>query len=253
MDPLNFIDTHVHLDRCQGDLAAARAAGTGRFVVPGVTASRWAELAALARQHRDVSLAFGLHPQAAAEWSPALEHRLTELLQRPQTIAVGEIGLDAEATTSTALQEEVFRVQLRLAINLRLPVLIHCRHRSGRIIEILTEEGAERVGGIMHAFSGSIESARQLIKLGFALGIGGVLTWPNARRVATVVEIVPDEALVLETDAPDLAPHPHRGAPNRPEYLPLIAARLAALRDWSLAQTARTTTANARRVLHLEH
>jgi len=107
------------------------------------------------------------------------------------------------------------------------------------------------MGGIAHAFSGSLETARQLIGLGFALGIGGVITFPEARRLAEVVRAVPSEWLVLESDAPDLPPHPHRGEINRPEWLRLIAARVADMRGWTSSETARITSGNARRVLHL--
>jgi TatD DNase family protein len=131
------------------------------------------------------------------------------------------------------------------------PLLLHCRGTTGRLLGVLRSEGAAAVGGIAHAFSGSLETARQLIGLGFALGIGGVVTFPEARRLAEVVRTVPAEWLVLESDAPDLPPHPYRGHPNRPEWLALVAARVAELRGWTVAETARITTANARRVLHL--
>jgi TatD DNase family protein len=133
------------------------------------------------------------------------------------------------------VQEQAFRAQLRLAIAAGRPVLIHCRQAAGRLLQILREEGAERVGGIFHAFSGSLETARQGIRLGFAIGVGGTLTYPNARRLPEVVREVPAEWLVLETDAPDLAPHPHRGEVNRPAWLPLIARQVAELRRWSVA------------------
>jgi TatD DNase family protein len=119
------------------------------------------------------------------------------------------------------------------------------------LLEVLRSERAAQVGGIAHAFSGSLETARHFIDLGFALGIGGVATFPAARRLHEVVRSVPAEWLVLETDAPDLPPHPHRGEANRPEWLALVAARVAALRGWTADETARITSANARRVLQL--
>jgi TatD DNase family protein len=162
------------------------------------------------------------------------------------------IGLDALLPApALAVQEQAFRAQLRLAIAAGRPVLIHCRQAVGRLLQILREEGAERVGGIFHAFSGSLETARQGIRLGFAIGVGGTLTYPNARRLPEVVREVPAEWLVLETDAPDLAPHPHRGEVNRPAWLPLVARRVAELRGWSEAETARITTENAKRILKI--
>jgi len=145
----------------------------------------------------------------------------------------------------------VLRQMIGLARETGKPLLLHSRRATGRLLNLLRRERADEVGGIAHAFSGSLETARQLIELGFALGIGGVVTFPDARRLAEVVCHVPAEWLVLETDAPDLPPHPHRGAENRPEWLTLIAARVALLRGWTADETARITTANARRILRL--
>jgi TatD DNase family protein len=195
----------------------------------------------------------GVHPLAAAAWSDAVARELRRLLTLPEVAAVGEIGLDALlAEPSPAVQEHTFRAQLRLAAEAGRPVLIHCRRATGRLLEVLREEGAQRVGGMLHAFSGSLETALAAIGLGFAIGVGGPVSWPGARRCAEVLRGVPPEWIVLETDAPDLAPHPHRGEPNRPAWLPLIARRVAEVRGWSDEETARITTGNARRVLRLD-
>jgi TatD DNase family protein len=194
----------------------------------------------------------GLHPLAAGEWCPESERELQRLLVEPKVVAIGEIGLDALLPSpSLAVQEQAFRAQLRLAIAAGRPVLIHCRQATERLLEILREEGAEQVGGIFHAFSGSVETALQGIRLGFAIGVGGTVTYPNARRLPEVVQMVPAEWLVLETDAPDLAPHPHRGEVNHPAWLPLVAQRVGELRGWSEAETARITTENAKRILKI--
>ncbi len=254
-----FFDTHAHLDcpplgdRLPGELAAARRAGVGAFVVPGVRAAGWEALLTLARSEPGVWAAPGLHPQAAAEWSRETGARLRDLLQEPQVVAVGEIGLDGLLTSpELPLQEAVFRAQLQLAIGCGKPVLIHCRRADGRLLAMLREEGAQQVGGIWHAFSGSLETAQAAIKLNFVLGCGGPLTYANARRGPEVLRQLPPEAMVLETDAPDLAPHPHRGECNRPVYLTLVAQKVAEIRGWSLEETARITTANARRVLRMK-
>jgi TatD DNase family protein len=166
------------------------------------------------------------------------------------TAAVGEIGLDALIDSpDLEVQERAFRSQLRLAVEAQLPVLIHCRRATGRLLDILREEKSQRVGGIFHAFSGSIETAMEAIRLGFVLGFGGPLTYPNARRILEVLRQVPKDAIVLETDAPDMSPHPHRGEPNAPANLPFIARRVAEVRGWSEEETARVTTENARRIL----
>ena len=138
-----------------------------------------------------------------------------------------------------------------MARDMDKPLLIHARQSFGRVFELLQREQAEQVGGIFHAYSGSLETARRIIDSGFVLGIGGVVTWPNARRLPDVVRSLPPEALVLETDAPFLSPEPHRGEPNRPASLALVAEKVARLRGWSVAETLRITSENARRVLKL--
>jgi len=252
-----LFDTHVHLDCLEpaglvAELVAARAAGIDRFLVPGIDRRKWAKLQSLAAPDSGIYVAPGLHPQAAGDWDAACRDELAELLQQPGCVAIGEIGLDAVVGVSMPVQEQVLREQLRLAIALGRPVLLHARRTTGQVLEILKQEGGQRVGGIWHAFSGSRETAREVLKLGFALALGGPLTWPGGERAAAVARELPEEAIVLETDAPWRAPHPFRDQPNRPQYLALIAARFGELRGWSLEQTAAITTANAMRVLRLD-
>lgn len=255
--PLLF-DTHVHLDASPlvedlgREVRLAHQAGVGYFVIPGVDWRGWSRILAIARTVNDVWAAPGLHPLAAGEWCRQREQDLQAILGEPRVMAIGEIGLDALLPSpSLADQERVFRAQLRLAVAAGLPVLIHCRRATGRLLQILREEGAARVGGILHAFSGSLETALQAIRLGFALGIGGAVTYANARRLPEVVRQLPAEWLVLETDAPDLAPSPHRGEVNRPGWLSLVARRVAELRGWGEAEAARITTENAKRILKI--
>lgn len=253
-----YFDTHVHLDLLddRGDLPQelhlARQSGVGQFLVPGVKRNRWPDLMRLCRSHQGLFAAPGLHPMAADQWNDEARRELESLLCQPKVAAIGEIGLDA-TLPSPALnqQEEAFTGQLRLAVEVGLPVLIYCRQATGRLLEILDREHARRVGGIFHAFSGSEEVAREAISLGFAIGVGGSVTYENARRLPEVVRHIDAEWLVLETDAPDMAPHPHRGEANKPAWLPLIAATVAKLRGYDMEQTTRITTANARRILRL--
>jgi TatD DNase family protein len=249
-----LIDTHIHLDDralLPASLAEARTAGIGGWVVPGVSPAGWAGLMAAVAATPGAWAAPGVHPQAAADWRPELAGALRRLALAAQTVAIGEVGLDGQTGPDRAIQEAVFRQMIGIARESGRPLLLHMRRATGRLLDLLRSEHAEEVGGIAHAFSGSPETARQLIDLGFALGIGGVVTFPEARRLREVVLQVPAEWLVLETDAPDLPPDPHRGQVNRPEWLTLIAARVATLRGWTPAETARITTANARRVLRL--
>ncbi|MDT8441694.1 MAG: TatD family hydrolase [Desulfuromonadales bacterium] len=249
-----LFDTHVHLDFLPDlptALARADAAGVGRFVVPGVSLIQCRRLPALAAESAAILIAPGLHPLHADEWGESFAAELEHLLEHPHAVAVGEVGLDRNSRSPAVNQERLLRRLIGLARNLGKPLLIHQRRAIGRVLEILRQERADGVGGILHAFSGSLESARQAIDLGFALGIGGVVTHPQSRRLPELVRQLPADWLVLETDAPDLPPHPHRGSDNRPEYLPLIAARVAELRHWSRDDTARITSGNAARILGL--
>jgi len=255
--PRFFFDTHAHLDfpplreRLHEELALARAAGVDGWVVPGVSPDGWPALMATVAEIPEALAAPGVHPLAAADWNDKAAAKLTLFLDA--AVAVGEIGLDGtRSAPSPAVQERAFRDQVRLAVAARRPILIHSRKAMGRTLEILRAEEARRVGGIFHAFSGSPESAREVLRMNFAIGLGGALTFTGARRGPALARALPAEWLVLESDAPDLAPEPYRGRLNRPAYLPLIAARLADLRGWSPAETAAITTTNARRVLGLQ-
>lgn len=249
-----YIDTHIHLDLLNDvgvQLEAARAAGVGAWVVPGVSCDRWDALLAIAEAHKGVYIAPGVHPQAAeACLGPQLD-QLRLLLAHSGAVAIGEVGLDRQVEVSWQTQEEVFVRMVRLALETEKPLLIHARQSTDRVLAILRREQGERVGGIFHAFSGSPETAREVVDMGFALGVGGVITFAAARRLPEVVRGVPAGSLVLETDAPYMTPEPYRGQANRPQYLLLAAERLAALRGWSLEETKQITTDNARRVLNL--
>ncbi len=250
----NYIDTHIHLDLLVAPgplLREARNAGVETWIVPGISCERWPELMAITERHAGVYAAPGIHPQACDRYEKSNLEELRCLLDHPKVVALGEVGLDRQVEISWQIQEEVFIQMIRLAREMNKPLLIHARRSTDRILELLHRYGAGRVGGIFHGFSGSVETARKIIDMGFVLGVGGVVTFATARRLPEVVRKVPAEALVLETDAPDMAPDPHRGQPNRPAYLSLIAERVAALRGWSLEETARMTTANALRILRL--
>lgn len=254
----SLFDTHVHLDimsreiEIEDELHLARQKGIGSFLVPGVDRSGWDRLVDLCKHTGGALAAPGLHPQHADQWNPEAVRALERLCDKPQVIAIGEIGLDHTLSSpSHQEQERVFVAQLHLAIEARLPVVIHCRNAIGSLLEILRRERADRVGGILHGFSGSLESARQAVDLGFAIGLGAPLTYPEARKAPQIGRDLDSRWLVLETDAPDRAPHPYRGQTNRPCWLLLVAKALAELRGWDLEKTAAVTTANARRVLGL--
>jgi TatD DNase family protein len=254
----SLFDTHVHLDasplreRLLEEVREARQAGVGGFLVPGVRREGWQDLMAAVCSVPGALAAPGLHPLAAGQWDKTAATDLWSLLARPEVAAVGEIGLDRMlAAPAVGVQEQAFREQLRLAVEADLPVLIHCRRATAQLMTVLREEGVQRVGGILHAFSGSLETALEGISLGLAIGFGGTLTYPGARKAPEVLAGIPADWIVLETDAPDLAPHPHRGGDNRPCWLPLVARRVAEIRGWTGEEVARVTTANAKRVLKI--
>lgn len=234
-----LIDTHTHLDFPEFDadraevLDRARALGVKRQVLMGVTRGNWQRIWELATTQDDLHAAFGLHPIYLGEHQPAhLDELRTMLLAHaghPKLCAVGEIGLDyyLEDLDRDA-QQALFEAQLAIAADAQLPVLLHVRRSHAAVIATLKRFRLQRAG-IVHAFAGSVEEAREYLKLGFRLGLGGAPTWPQANRLRKVVPQLPLEAIVLETDAPDMAPSMHPQQRNSPEYLPDICANLAEL------------------------
>lgn len=248
-----LIDTHCHLDleplhaHLAEVLARARSAGVSQFVVPGVHPDGWERMAAIAKLHTGIFPAFGIHPMHAAA---ADENALAWLTENASTgVAIGEIGLDPAYTVSMERQEQAFRDQLRLAIALGLPVLIHCRRAFQRTLRILQEEHAQQVGGIMHAFSGSPEMAGEFIRLGFVISISGMITRVNAIKPLRLVRELPLESLVFETDAPDMTPHCYRGEPNQPAYMLETLRAVAGIKNIDEQTVAQSSCAVSRKIL----
>ena len=249
-----LIDTHCHLDAAEFDadrdavIARARAAGVDVFVVPAVTAAGFDALDALADATPGMVRAFGLHPMFIASAQPADLDRLAARLARDDVVAVGEIGLDAYVESPTLeAQRPWFEAQLDLARQFDLPVILHVRRAVDAIIQAVRRVGVR--GGIAHAFNGSRQQADMLLVRGFKLGFGGTLTYPGSRRIRALASELPAAAIVLETDAPDIAPFWARGQRNEPTAVRRIAETLAELRGESLDTVANSTCANAREVL----
>ena len=249
-----LIDTHCHLDAAEFDAdreavhAAARAAGVETIVVPAVEVSAFARTRETVLRYPGCVAAYGIHPlyvmQAADNDLAALRQWL--LAERP--VAVGEIGLDLYvAGIDPARQEHFFVEQLRLAREFDLPVLLHVRRAVDAVLKQLRRFKVR--GGIAHAFNGSRQQADEFIKLGFALGFGGAMTYAGSTRIRELARHLPLEAIVLETDAPDIPPAWLNGGRNTPAELPRIAAVLAELRELPVAELAQRTAANARAVL----
>jgi TatD DNase family protein len=252
-----LIDTHCHLDEanCPGGpdapLERARQAGVGAFLVIGVgaTSAPAREAVALAHRRRDVRAAVGLHPHDAREATPTLEDELAQLAASSEVAAVGEIGLDYHYDHSPReVQREVFRRFLGLARALKKPVVIHTREAAADTLEILREERVSEVGGIIHCFSEDLLFARQALDLGLFLSFSGIVTFKNARAVQEVAAWAPGDRILVETDAPYLAPVPHRGKRCEPAYVVHTARFVAQLRGVSFETLAEQTTANARQL-----
>jgi TatD DNase family protein len=248
-----LIDTHCHLDleplssHLAEVVSRAYQAGVTQLVVPGVHPDGWVRMAALAERHEEIFPAFGIHPMHAAA---ADDNNLSRLAEHaPAGVAIGEIGLDPAYMVSLDRQERAFRDQLRLAVSMGLPVLVHCRRVFQRTLRVLREEHAQHVGGIMHAFSGSPEMAREFIRLGFAISISGVVTRDTAVRPLRVVRELPLESLVLETDAPDLTPQRYRGQSNQPAYLVETLRAVAAIKGVEPVLVARYSRAVSHKIL----
>lgn len=254
MDPLGLIDTHSHLDA--GEFASdrdavygrARSAGVAMQIVPAITAANWDDVAAVAHRYPGCLPAWGLHPMYIGVHA---DHHLDELRQRVQhsrPVAIGEIGLDLFVDGLDFGRQEFFYVeQLKIAREHDLPVLLHCRRANDPILKQLRRIKVR--GGIAHAFSGSRHQADEFLKLGFKLGFGGAFTWERATRLRALAAELPLEAIVLETDSPDIPPAWVGHGRNEPAELVRIAAALADLRGISLAEVARTTSENARAIL----
>jgi TatD DNase family protein len=251
---VELIDSHTHLDFPDFDadrsalLAESRALGVRRMVVLGVHTGNWQRVWDLVQSDADLYAAFGLHPVFLDQHQPAdlqtLGDWLTRLHGHRQLCAVGEIGLDYFIDTLDREQQQtLFEAQLQLAADFELPALIHVRRSHAAVIATLKRFKLKRAG-IIHAFAGSREEAREYIKLGFKLGLGGAPTWPQALRMHRVLPQLPLESVVLETDSPDMAPAMYPGQRNSPAHLPAICAALAELMHISPEQLAAASTAN---------
>lgn len=239
---MRLVDSHCHLDDEQfsGDreqvIERARAAGVGTLVVIGSEGA-----VRLAEQYPFIFATAGIHPHDAAK---ADLERIRDLLHRPRVLAAGEIGLDYHYDFSPRdVQRAVFAKQLGLAAEARKPIVIHTREAWDDTLRILREHGLPH-GGIMHCFTGGPEQASEALALGFHISFGGVLTFPKARMVRDAAALVPEDRLLVETDAPYLAPVPYRGRRNEPAFVLETARKLAEIRGVAPEHIAAVTAAN---------
>ena len=251
-------DSHAHLleryypGEVEATLARARAAGVAIILNVGTTVAESAEAAALAERNDDVWATAGVHPHEARDLDAAALERLRELLARPRVVAVGECGLDYHYDLSPReVQREALRTQIRLAREVKKPLVLHNRESDQDLLAILREEGAAEAGGVLHCFTAGPEAARQALDLGFHLGFGGILTFKNADEVRAALKLCPLDRVLLETDCPYLTPIPHRGKRNEPAYVALVLAKVAEITGLTPEHLAEATSANTRRLLRI--
>ncbi len=254
-----IIETHAHYDdeAFEEDreklLARLPVEGIGRVINVGANMETTENSVALARQYSYVYAAVGVHPDDVEELDERKVRRLHELCRMDKTVAVGEIGLDYywhKEEEHQKLQKYWFRRQLAIAREEKLPFIIHSRDAAQDTFEIMKEENAGEIGGVVHCFSYSTELAREYVKMGLYIGVGGVVTFKNARKLKEVVTDIPLTHILLETDSPYMAPTPHRGKRNCSLYLPYVAEEIASLKGTTPEEVIRQTEENARKLFY---
>lgn len=251
-----FIDTHAHLaderfkDNLNEVIKYAFDMGVEKIICSASDINSSRASITLASQFENVYATIGVHPQEAFNFSDKDIQVLRELAQNKKVVGIGEIGLEyRDGCPDRETQKDAFRKQIALAQELNLPIVIHCREAVGDTLEVLKE--FNNLKGTFHCFSESLESAKIILNLGLHISVGGVVTFKNGRRLQEVVPELPLERLLLETDCPYLAPEPNRGKLNQPAYIPLIAEKIAALKNIPVGEVATQTTLNARRLFNI--
>lgn len=250
-----LFDTHTHINanEFQEDveevIQRALDAGLEKMVVVGFDRPTITKAMELIEQYDFVYASIGWHPVDAIDMVEEDLVWIEELSRHPKVIAIGEMGLDYHWDKSPKdIQKEVFRKQIRLAKKVKLPIVIHNREATADIVEILKEEEAKEVGGIMHCYGGSVGTALECINMNFYISLGGTVTFKNARKPKEVAEAISLDHLLIETDCPYLAPTPFRGKRNEPSYVKLVAEEIAAIKGVSYEEVASKTTENAKKL-----
>lgn len=252
-----IFDTHAHYDDEQFDtdreelLKSMEAGGVGLIVNAGSTIRSWDAIVRLTEDYDFIYGSVGVHPDEAGSLDEQNFARMRALLDLEKIVAVGEIGLDYYwDKESHDLQKKWFVRQLELAREKEMPVMIHSREAAADTMEIMKER-AQGMNAVIHCYSYSVEMAREYVKMGYYIGVGGVVTFKNAKKLKQVVESIPLESIVLETDCPYLAPVPYRGKRNCSLYLPYVAEEIAKIKGVTAGEVVRQTEANARKLYRL--
>lgn len=250
-----IFETHAHYDddRFEEDrhklLTELPKAGIGVVINCGASAQGNYDTIALAQQHAHVYGALGIHPSNIEDMNEDFFAWMKQNLQQDKMVAVGEVGLDYYWDKEPVVQENQrywFGRQLDLAREMRLPVIIHSRDAAADTMRVMKEHQAEEIPGVIHCFSYSKEMAQEFIKMGYYIGVGGVVTFKNAKKLIETVEVIPLERILLETDCPYMAPEPYRGKRNSSLYLPYVVEKIAQIKGVSTEEVERVTEANAR-------
>ncbi|GAB6992544.1 TatD family hydrolase [Paenibacillus pini] len=249
---MNLFDTHTHLDAPQFDedreetISRAYEAGVTRMINVGFNRETIPSTMKLAETYDFIYAAVGWHPQDAITMQEGDLEWIASLCKHPKVVAIGEIGLDYYWDTSPKdVQQHVLRQQIGLARELQMPIVIHNRDAHEDVIRILREEKASEVGGVMHSYSGSWETAKMCLDMGFHLSFGGPITFKNAKQPKEVLAQVPMDRLLIETDSPYLTPHPFRGKRNESAHVRLVAEAAALIKGVDVEEIAEITTKNA--------
>lgn len=248
-----FIDSHCHLDRLDlsahgGDLDAALDAARERqvrqFLAIAVSLEDVPRLAALARQHEDVAISAGVHPLHETAVEPSIE-QIVECAETHEAVAIGETGLDYHYdSVSREQQHERFRRHLIAAAELELPVIVHTRNAKDDTLALIREHTDPAVGGVLHCFTEDLDMAREAVRHGFLISLSGIVTFRNASALRELARRIPLDRLLIETDSPYLAPVPHRGKPNEPQWVVEVAECIAHERGISVDEVAMQTSVN---------
>ena len=255
---MNLFDTHAHIldDQFNDDREQVIRNiydNMALVVNIGCNLEDCPRTVALTEQYDKLYAAVGLHPEDVKTYTPEGWNMICRLAEHPKVVGIGETGLDYYWDTSTKdAQKVLFEQHIDLAKQLHKPLVIHDREAHGDTLEILKRTNAKEAGGILHAFSGSVEMAMEVIKMGFYIGLGGPVTFKNARKAVEVAQAIPLEYLVIETDCPYMAPVPFRGKRNEPMLVQHTAAKIAELRGISLEELIEATYQNGKRVYRLK-
>ena len=251
-----LIDTHAHIDMLEAPieltLQLMNDFGVKKAVIPSVEVSSMEKVIAAAEADENIYAMIGIYPSEAKTYTQEVEDRMIELAKNHKVKAVGEIGLDYYwDEPERSIQKKWFEAQIELARDVKLPIIIHSRDAAKDTYDIMKALHAEEIGEVVHCFSYSKEMARQFLDMGFYIGIGGVLTFKNAKKLVRCAERIPLSSIVLETDCPYMAPEPNRGKRNDSSQLIYVAQKLAEIKGITAEEVKQVTTENAHRLYRL--